>query len=66
VEQSAYLGTSVNYQVRMDAGRRVVASVPRTQGRISAGTPVMIRWRSEDALVLGRPAGPENEQEEPR
>ena len=66
VEQSAYLGTSVNYQVRMGAGQRVVASVPRTQGRISAGTPVMIRWRSEDALVLGRPAGPENEQEEPR
>ena len=66
VEQSAYLGTSVNYQVRMDVGQRVVASVPRTQGRISAGTPVMIRWRSEDTLVLGRPAGPENEQEEPR
>ena len=50
----------------MDVGQRVVASVPRTHGRISAGTPVVIRWRSEDTLVLGRPAGPENEQEEPR
>jgi len=66
VEQSAYLGTSINYQVRIDVGQRVVASVPRTQGRISAGTPVEIRWRPEDTLVLGRPAGPENEQEEPR
>jgi spermidine/putrescine transport system ATP-binding protein len=66
IEQSAYLGTSINYQVRMDVGQRVVASVPRTQGRISAGTSVVIRWRSEDTLVLGRPAGPENEQEEPR
>jgi spermidine/putrescine transport system ATP-binding protein len=66
IEQSAYLGTSINYQVRMDVGQRVVASVPRTHGRISAGTPVVIRWRSEDTLVLGRPAGPENEQEEPR
>jgi spermidine/putrescine transport system ATP-binding protein len=66
VEQSAYLGTSINYQVRMDVGQRVVASVPRTHGRISAGTPVEIRWRPEDTLVLGRPAGPENEQEEPR
>jgi spermidine/putrescine transport system ATP-binding protein len=66
VEQSAYLGTSISYQVRMDVGQRVVASVPRTQGRISAGTPVEIRWRPEDTLVLGRPAEPENEQEEPR
>jgi spermidine/putrescine transport system ATP-binding protein len=66
VEQSAYLGTSISYQVRMDVGQRVVASVPRTQGRISAGTPVEIRWRPEDTLVLGRPAEPENAQEEPR
>jgi spermidine/putrescine transport system ATP-binding protein len=66
VEQSAYLGTSISYQVRMDAGQRVVASVPHTQGRYAAGTPVVIRWRSEDTLVLERPAGPENEQEELR
>jgi spermidine/putrescine transport system ATP-binding protein len=66
VEQSAYLGTSISYQVRMDAGQRVVASVPRTQDRYAAGTPVVIRWRSEDTLVLELPAGPENEQEELR
>ena len=53
IEQSAYLGASISYQVRTDGGRRVVATVPRTQGRISTGTPVQVRWQSEDALVLG-------------
>jgi spermidine/putrescine transport system ATP-binding protein len=66
VEQSAYLGASTSYQVRVDTGRRVVVSVPRTHGRISAGTPVVVRWRSADTLVLGRPAGPDSEQEEHR
>ena len=66
IEQSAYLGTSISYQVRTDGGQRVVASVPRTQGRIATGTPVEIRWRSEDTLVLGGPAMPGDEEEEPR
>ena len=52
VEQSAYLGTSISYQVRTDGGTRLVASVPRSHDRIAAGTPVEVRWRSEDVLVL--------------
>jgi len=66
VEQSAYLGTSISYQVRTDGGRRVVATVPRTQDRLASGTPVEARWRSEDSLVVGAPALSGNEKEEPR
>ena len=66
IEQSAYLGTSISYQVRADGGQQVVATVPRTQSRIATGTPVQIRWRSEDALVLGGPTMTGNEKEEPR
>jgi spermidine/putrescine transport system ATP-binding protein len=64
VEQSAYLGTSISYQVRTDAGRRVVASVARTRGRLLPGTPVEVRWQPEDALVLpGREAPGERKEE---
>jgi spermidine/putrescine transport system ATP-binding protein len=66
VEQSAYLGTSISYQVRTDGGPRVVASVPRMQGRLATGTPVEVRWRSADALVLGGPAMSGSDKEEPR
>jgi len=67
VEQSAYLGTSVNYQVRTEGGQRVVASVPHTQGRLAAGTAVVVGWQSEDALILADPTIPEDsDKEEPR
>jgi len=66
IEQSAYLGTSISYQVRTDGGQRVVATVPRTHGRLATGTPVEVRWRSDDALVLGGPALSGNEKEESR
>ena len=66
IEQSAYLGMSISYQVRTDGGPRVVASVPRMQGRLATGTPVEVRWRSADALVLGGPATSGSNKEEPR
>jgi spermidine/putrescine transport system ATP-binding protein len=66
VEQSSYLGTSISYQVRSDGGPRVAVTVPRTHGRLAAGTLVEIRWRSEDALVLDGPASPMDGKEEPR
>jgi spermidine/putrescine transport system ATP-binding protein len=62
VEQSAYLGTAISYQVRTEGGRAVVATVPRTHDRLAAGTPVEIRWRSEDALVLAGSATPDEEE----
>ncbi len=66
IEQSAYLGTSISYQVRADGGQRVVATAPRTHDRIATGTPVEVRWRSEDALVLGNPAIAAGDTEVPR
>jgi spermidine/putrescine transport system ATP-binding protein len=66
IEQSAYLGTSISYQVRTNGGRRVVATVPRGRDRLAAGTPVEVRWRSEDVLVLGGPAIPRYTKEEQR
>ena len=66
IEQSAYLGTSISYQVRANGGQRVVATAPRTHDRIATGTPVEVRWRSEDALVLGNPAMATGDKEEPR
>jgi spermidine/putrescine transport system ATP-binding protein len=66
IDQSAYLGTSISYQVRTDDGSRVVASVPHTHGRIAPGTAVEIRWRTDDALVLAGPALSEHQEEEPR
>jgi spermidine/putrescine transport system ATP-binding protein len=66
IEQAAYLGTSISYQVRADRGPRIVATVPRTQDRIAAGTPVDIRWRPEDVLVLEGPVRSGNEEEELR
>jgi spermidine/putrescine transport system ATP-binding protein len=64
VEQSAYLGTSISYQVRTNGGQLVVASLPRTQERIAAGTHVEIRWRPEDALILGGSAMSASNEEE--
>jgi spermidine/putrescine transport system ATP-binding protein len=66
VEQSAYLGTSISYQVRAAGGQLVVASLPRTQERLATGSPVEIRWRPDDALILGGPAMVDNDKEEPR
>jgi ABC-type Fe3+/spermidine/putrescine transport system ATPase subunit len=64
IEQSAYHGTSIGYEIRTDGGRRVTASVPRAQERLPAGTPVELRWRPEDTLVLGGPAMAEQDEEE--
>ena len=66
IEQSAYLGTSISYQVRTDGGQRIVVTVPRTQDRLRRARSVDVRWRSEDALVLGGPATSGDEKEEPR
>jgi len=52
IEQSAYLGTAISYQVLSSGGERIVANVPRTQARLPAGTSVGMRWRQGDALVL--------------
>jgi spermidine/putrescine transport system ATP-binding protein len=64
VEQSAYLGTAITYQVRTEGGQRVVASLPRSEERLTAGTAVVIRWHPEDALVLEAAAAPGDDTKE--
>jgi spermidine/putrescine transport system ATP-binding protein len=66
IEQSAYLGTSISYQVRTEGGGRVVANVPRTHERFVTGALVELRWRLDDVLVLGQPVTPGNDREEAR
>jgi spermidine/putrescine transport system ATP-binding protein len=66
IEQSAYLGTSISYQVRTDGGRQVAATVSRTHDRLAAGTSVDVRWRPDDGLVLRGPASAGDEKEDPR
>jgi spermidine/putrescine transport system ATP-binding protein len=64
IEQSAYLGTSISYQIRTEGGQRIAATVPRTQGRLTTGTPVDVHWLPGDALVVGRPARSGDDKEE--
>jgi spermidine/putrescine transport system ATP-binding protein len=66
IEQSAYLGTSISYQVRTDGGRQVAATVSRTHDRLAAGTSVDVQWRPEDGLVLRGSARAGDEKEDPR
>jgi spermidine/putrescine transport system ATP-binding protein len=56
VEQAAYLGTTVSYQVRTGGGLTLTVLTPKTDTRLPAGTDVVITWPPADALVLGAPA----------
>jgi spermidine/putrescine transport system ATP-binding protein len=57
IEQAAYLGAAVQYQVRSRGGLALTALAPRTEARRSVGDPVALSWMPDEALVLGdRPA----------
>jgi ABC-type Fe3+/spermidine/putrescine transport system ATPase subunit len=60
VEQVAYLGGSVQYQVRTQGGLSMTVLVPRGGERRPIGTDVEIAWSPTEALVLG----PATDQEE--
>src|SRR4051794_11413218 len=53
IEQAAYLGTTVAYQVRTGGGLRLTVLVPKSEARRATGTDVAISWPAADALVLG-------------
>jgi spermidine/putrescine transport system ATP-binding protein len=69
IEQAAYLGTTMSYQVRTSGG--LVLSVLATKSgiRLPVGSAVAVTWSPSDALILG--AGPasvdasEHEEEQP-
>jgi len=56
IEQAAYLGTTVSYQVRTGGGLTLTALAPKTEARLSPGTDVVVTWPAAEALVLGVPA----------
>jgi len=57
VEQSAYLGASVQYQVRSQGGALLSVVAAKTGRRFVAGEDVEVGWSPHDALVVGvRPA----------
>jgi spermidine/putrescine transport system ATP-binding protein len=63
--QTAYLGTSISFQVRTTAGATLAVVVPRGHQRFDIGDAVGVRWRADDAMVLPRPAAGKPLEEQP-
>ncbi len=61
VEQVAYLGSNVQYQVRTRGGLAISALVPKTGERLPVGSDVDVVWSSGEALVLADRPGDEEE-----
>jgi spermidine/putrescine transport system ATP-binding protein len=53
VEQSAYLGASIQYQVRSAGGLTLTIILPKAEARVPVGTDVAVTWRPEEVLVVG-------------
>jgi spermidine/putrescine transport system ATP-binding protein len=58
VEQAAYLGATVQYQVRSQGGALLSVLAPKSGRRFVAGDDVEVGWPPEDALVVGRSSDP--------
>ncbi len=63
VDQAAYLGNHVTYQVVTAGGLKVTVLTPKSGIRLPAGSEVAITWPAEDALVLGGTPMPVEESE---
>jgi spermidine/putrescine transport system ATP-binding protein len=61
VEQVAYLGGSVQYQVRTNGGLSITAVAPKTGHRLPVGSDVDVAWPPTEALVLAGAPGDEEE-----
>jgi spermidine/putrescine transport system ATP-binding protein len=61
VEQVAYLGGSVQYQIRTNGGLSITALAPKTGHRLPVGSDVDIAWPPTEALVLGGGTGDQEE-----
>jgi spermidine/putrescine transport system ATP-binding protein len=53
VDQAAYLGTSVTYQVRTAGGLILTVLTPKAGPRLPVGSDVAVTWPPSEALVLG-------------
>ena len=63
VDQAAYLGNIVSYQVVTGGGLDLTVLSPKSGIRLPAGSDVAVSWPASDALVLGR--GPVRPEEVP-
>ena len=63
VEQAAYLGSTISYQLRTSGGLPLTVLSPKTGIRLPVGSDVAVTWSSSEALVLGR--GPGRLEEDP-
>jgi spermidine/putrescine transport system ATP-binding protein len=62
VEQAAYLGTTISYQLRTARGLALTVLSPKTGERLPVGSDVAVTWSPSEALILGGgPVGPEEE-----
>jgi len=61
VEQVAYLGGNVQYQVRTNGGLAITALAPKTVQRLQVGSDVDLVWPPTEALVLAGTAEREEE-----
>jgi spermidine/putrescine transport system ATP-binding protein len=62
VEQVAYLGGSVQYQVRTEGGLAITVMAPKVGERHPVGSAVDIAWSPAEALVLGATSGSEEDR----
>jgi spermidine/putrescine transport system ATP-binding protein len=56
VEQVAYLGSTVQYQVRSNGGLTITAVAPKAGQRWEVGSAVDVAWPPSEALVLAGPS----------
>ena len=61
IEQSAYLGANVQYQVRSQGGILLSVIAPKSGLRFVAGDDVEIGWLPDDALVVAERGSPPEE-----
>ena len=54
VEQVAYLGSTISYQLRTAGGLDLTVLSPKTGIRLPVGSDVAVTWPPSEALVLGR------------
>jgi spermidine/putrescine transport system ATP-binding protein len=63
VEQAAYLGSTISYQLRTAGGLALTVLAPKTGIRLPVGSDIAVSWSPSEALVLGHgPARPEEER----
>ena len=57
VEQAAYLGSTISYQLRTSGGLALSVISPKTGIRLPVGSDVAVTWSPTEALILGRGTG---------